>query len=1034
MAATDRNSFAEVWDQLDAKYAERVRVTEATALGDEEIVRRWPNIGEGYLSKCLTALSLFTDSSNSKPQLWVKDPVVGREVFPGIYRSVTVDVDVQKPGLKGIIQTLRKGFATAPQWSEARIEAKVSSLSNTQSASGLAGTTSDPVDQVFDVLFQNCSPLAIESIATSLRTASYSSGITVRGETHSGAWHVLSVSTKLEEDGSASATLRIATPQYTISAYDDYGLDRAMDVHYVMDVPKEQAQGIVTAWKAENPVGASASISYSRDQKLVDIVLRKTASVEAAFAVGLVAADCRYLETETIYLNVADSTAYPIAAPTNGGGISYVRNVTRNINGTWDISIKARASRYRDTGFMTVEETGAQKTEQRQQLGLTSESPEAVVPTAGAAISQRIEIRDDCSKDVVTAKEVGKEQISTANVEAAGYRETTTEKTVQTSPASAPVQADGHIRTSRTQPSKYHGRYDTQETDREVKLLSASSAGGGPLVEEVSVVSKNADLDLSGESAGGDGVIVDTDSQKNEAGKFDNRKKIRTAKERSQAFSSGSPLVSESVVITKNGSVQSPGLPAEGTIHDASNSINEFGKIDSTKVVRTAIQKQKVFSTGGGLVSEQVTVTKNGEVPNPGTGGAGVITDASASVNEFGKVDSTVSVKTAKTATATSVSGGPLAVETEVVTKNGDVQSPGAGGIGTIKRVGQSVNEFGKVDSQVSTIVAVQSAPARSTHGSALVKVETETVKNGSAVSPGQGAVGQIIDVNQSVNEFGKIDSTSTRKTALQLTVPETDAGGDAFESVRSSSKLNQSSDGGAARVLGKVVDATSSVNEFGLIDQRIKTRTPVPVTDGPTVIHDDGYKRTSLTRYRNAEVAPTVSGKGQDADFRKNEFGKFDGQLSSTEVTKFNVDVNEPATSGKHPGFQRTTYGIESAALIQSEVDAFVARAAAVVDEQFHISVGVSRDSDGFYIVHMSAKPKESGGSVNNWDTGLVIEGPICEKRSKYTKIKETIQFSLGRASAESFLNGGTNPVEGTTAFYIGRGRYKAVRYEGSD
>ena len=343
MAATDRNSFADVWEQLDPKYAERVRVTEATALGDEEIVRRWPNIGEGYLSKCVTALSLFTDSSNSKPQLWVKDPVVGREVFPGIYRSVTVDVDVQKPGLKGIIQTLRKGFATAPQWSEARIEAKVSALSNTQSADGLAGTTSDPVDRVFDVLFPNCSPLAIESIATSLRTASYSSGITVRGDTHSGAWHVLSVSTKIEEDGSASATLRIATPQYTISAYDDYGLDRAMDVHYVMDVPKEQAQGIVTAWKAANPVGASATISYSRDQKLVDIVLRKTASVEDVFNVGLTSADCRYTETETIYLNVADATAYPISAPADGGGISYTRNVTRNINGTWDISIKTRS-------------------------------------------------------------------------------------------------------------------------------------------------------------------------------------------------------------------------------------------------------------------------------------------------------------------------------------------------------------------------------------------------------------------------------------------------------------------------------------------------------------------------------------------------------------------------------------------------------------------------------------------------------------------------------------------------------------------
>lgn len=1013
MAATDRNSFAEVWDQLDAKYAERVRVTEATALGDEEIVRRWPNIGEGYLSKCVTALSLFTDSSNSKPQLWVKDPVVGREVFPGIYRSVTVDVDVQKPGLKGIIQTLRKGFATAPQWSEARIEAKVSALSNTQSAGGLAGTTSDPVDQVFDVLFPNCSPLAIESIATSLRTASYSSGITVRGETHAGAWHVLSVSTKIEDDGSASAILRVATPQYTISAYDDYGLDRAMDVHYVMDVPKDQAQGIVTAWKAANPVGASATISYSRDQKLVDIVLRKTASVEAAFAVGLVAADCRYLETETIYLNVADSTAYPIAAPTNGGGISYVRNVTRNINGTWDISIKARASRYRDTGFMTVEETGAQKTEQRQQLGLTSESPEAVVPTDGAAISQRIEIRDDCSKDVVTAKEVGKEQTSTAKVEAAGYSETTTEKTVQTSPASAPVQADGHIRTARTQPSKYHGRYDTQETDREVKLLSASSAGGGPLVEEVSIVSKNADSDLSGESAGGDGVIVNTDSQKNEAGKFDNKKTVRTAKEKSQAFSSGSPLVSESVVITKNGSVQSPGLPPEGTIHEASNSLNEFGKIDSTKVVRTAIQKQKVFSTGGGLSSEQVTVTKNGEVPNPGTGGAGVITDASASVNEFGKVDSVVSVRTAKTATATSVSGGPLSVETEVVTKNGEAQSPGAGGIGTIRRVGQTVNEFGKIDSQVSTIVAVKSAPAISVHGSPLVKVETETVKNGSAVSPGQGEAGVIVDVNQSVNEFGKIDSTKTKQTAV-FAEAISNSGGALFteqDHVRVNGDLQSPGDGAA----GVVKRASNSINSFGKIDSRVSTVTDKPFDTGLVSTGGDSLKTEQSQIKLNqpsVSVSP-VAGKVISAGISVGESGLINARI--TQLTPI-------ASDSGWIGYQ-DRYGI-------SYFRSFRNQASVPTDgftSDTSNSLSASKNEYGLWdgTASRSAVRDASDGST---DPDVEIDYTINVNGISYD-IDEKITGSLSRAQdhIKGTNTGGSGKTPGIV--YIGHGKYRATK-----
>ena len=110
----DRNSYADIWEMLDGKYAERVRVTDAALVGDEEIVRRWPEIGQGYLSRCMTALKLFTDAKNSTAKSWVENPVCGRETFPGIYRAVTVDVDVQKPGLKGIIQTLRKGWAQIP--------------------------------------------------------------------------------------------------------------------------------------------------------------------------------------------------------------------------------------------------------------------------------------------------------------------------------------------------------------------------------------------------------------------------------------------------------------------------------------------------------------------------------------------------------------------------------------------------------------------------------------------------------------------------------------------------------------------------------------------------------------------------------------------------------------------------------------------------------------------------------------------------------------------------------------------------------
>ena len=460
--ATDRNSYSEVWEQLDAKWAERVRVTDASMLGDEEIVRRWPQIGEGYLSKCMEALSLFTDAKNTKPQLWVKDPVVGRETFPGTYRLVSVEVDTQKPGLRGIIEILRKGFATTAKWTEARIVAKRAALSNTEAVAGIANTTSDTVDREMEVLFPNCDPSSIEAIAESLRTADYSSGVTVSGETHSGAWHVISVSIKRDDDGSASAILRIATPQYTINSYEDYGTDRAQDIHYVMDVPKDLVQGIVDAWKTAHPVGSSATVTYSRDQKLVDVILRTASVTEAEFALGAMAVDCRSGDTETIWLNCATATLHPIPTVTADAGVSYVRRANRNPNGTWDISLKTITAKYRNIENLSAEVSGERTVTQQQQLGLTNQLPASMAAEAGKIKTQRVEVRDDCSRDIVTTSDAGIAQTNTAKRMTATETETVTSKTVQDAAEVLPTTfTAGTITRVENRPSKYPSKYDT---------------------------------------------------------------------------------------------------------------------------------------------------------------------------------------------------------------------------------------------------------------------------------------------------------------------------------------------------------------------------------------------------------------------------------------------------------------------------------------------------------------------------------------------------------------------------------------------
>ena len=893
----DRNSYADIWEMLDGKYAERVRVTDAALVGDEEIVRRWPEIGQGYLSRCMTALKLFTDAKNSTAKSWVENPVCGRETFPGIYRVVTVDVDVQKSGLKGIIQTLRKGWAQTPVWTEARLLEEESGPSNNVSDSGAVPASDNPT-RFLKIKFPNCDPGKVEAIASSLGGVSTYSNVVIRGENYSGTWNTVWVATKLEDDGSGTVTLYLALGQYNIKSYDNFGTEREQDIFYVYDCPKNEAQTIINAWKAKYSVGSSATTNYSRSNGLVDLVLRRRTNTGFEANFGTTGLDCRYMETQTAIFGTDNDKAYPIPSVKNDAGVSYTRTVRSNGDGTFDVILTKREVRYRNIDGLVVEQTGYSETTQRQQLGLTDEEVEPMEEEPGAIKTQRVEVRDDCSRDVTTNTEIGKEQVttektvarsfeeettektyqdaehdpptretgkiktvrntpskyvgrwnvlerirtllhlpaavvydvadddsvhaqatedinvpnaggvaveltadagkslsatvkynkesdtldvstvveegkemvstseeesaesktviedktyqdaeihavpaageivrvdnrkskyegkydtrksvetgkpqeSTTKVEAAGFSETTTEKTVQSSPAPAPTATDGHIKTARTSASKYKDCYDTVETDREVKPLDATAAGGGPLWDEVTEVNDNAPTDLSGQAAGGVGVIIDAASKKNDAGRFDNRKTTRTAKPYGPVTSvHGTPLVEETVEHSRNQNLMpSPGTPADGMMVDVSGSINDAAKIDVTKTTRRAIPKQATANSGGPLVAVTETVQLNAtSAESPGAGADGTINDVSNSINEFGRYNVRKTVRVAKPKSATSVSGGPLVTVTEIVRRNADKpESPGAGATGTIIDVSNSINEFGKFDVRKTTKTA----------------------------------------------------------------------------------------------------------------------------------------------------------------------------------------------------------------------------------------------------------------------------------------------------------------------------------------
>ena len=210
------------------------------------------------------------------------------------------------------------------------------------------------------------------------------------------------------------------------------------------------------------------------------------------------------------------------------------------------------------------------------------------------------------------------------------------------------------------------------------------------------------------------GTIVQLTDKVNRFGLVDQERITRVASEDGFATASGGPLYADSEEVRRNGrAVPSPGAGGVGTLTSVSGSVNEFGLYDSRVSTRTAKSMNATFTAGGELFSDTETVTRNSPTPeNPGAGAAGTLHQASNSINEFGLFDTHKTVRTAKTKNVTSAYGGPLVNISQSITRNNTSEAdPGAGVAGTIKDASNSINEFGLFDTVLTTQAAVAQPP-----------------------------------------------------------------------------------------------------------------------------------------------------------------------------------------------------------------------------------------------------------------------------------------------------------------------------------
>ena len=201
------------------------------------------------------------------------------------------------------------------------------------------------------------------------------------------------------------------------------------------------------------------------------------------------------LEAMAASLLAPASFTDPVINGETKAGVWYNSGVTSKLanDGSGVITLQL-SQQYRDIPFYPSSKSADATVETREQLGLTTETPEPMVAVDGQIKSQQITPNQDNSKNIKSNRDTGIAQTNTTSSKSADATVVITEKTVQATPLTDSTPADGTIRRIVNAASKYFNRYTTSETvdtgiEQTSTTKSASPAGVTTITEKTVQVS-----------------------------------------------------------------------------------------------------------------------------------------------------------------------------------------------------------------------------------------------------------------------------------------------------------------------------------------------------------------------------------------------------------------------------------------------------------------------------------------------------------------------------------------------------------------
>jgi hypothetical protein len=176
------------------------KTTQEDLLNDRTCLRYWSEIPFGKVAECLDCLRNTASVNNSKASHSVTDPMVNKEKLPGKWRHVQEYAlpprAKTEPDVQDVYQFLKYGWATAIDWTEAR----------------LVDGDNQPLqpERFLRVQFVSLDYTKLGAMIDGIETTKYFTDPTVAGEKYTGRYRVLSAKPSRTDDGSGVITLALA--------------------------------------------------------------------------------------------------------------------------------------------------------------------------------------------------------------------------------------------------------------------------------------------------------------------------------------------------------------------------------------------------------------------------------------------------------------------------------------------------------------------------------------------------------------------------------------------------------------------------------------------------------------------------------------------------------------------------------------------------------------------------------------------------------------------------------------------------------